>query len=69
MTYLSDKRVTLIRPGNEQVYAWIGLAHLDRNATILARKAFEKALEINPDYGWVKHLLMKEAVAFDSCSH
>jgi tetratricopeptide (TPR) repeat protein len=44
--------------GKEQVYAWIGLAHLDRNETILARKAFEKALEINPDYGWVKYVLM-----------
>jgi len=44
--------------GREQVYAWIGLAHMDRNETILARKAFEKALEINPDYGWVKYVLM-----------
>jgi tetratricopeptide (TPR) repeat protein len=46
--------------GSEQVYAWIGLAHLDRNETILARKAFEKALEINPEYGWVKYVLMKK---------
>jgi tetratricopeptide (TPR) repeat protein len=44
--------------GKEQVYAWIGLAYLDRKETILARKAFAKALEINPDYGWVKHVLM-----------
>jgi tetratricopeptide (TPR) repeat protein len=45
--------------GREQVYAWIGMAYLDRNETILARKAFEKALEINADYGWVKYVLMK----------
>jgi tetratricopeptide (TPR) repeat protein len=46
--------------GKEQVYAWIGLAYLDRNETILARKAFEKSLEINPEYGWVKYVLMKK---------
>jgi hypothetical protein len=44
--------------GGEQVYAWIGTAHLDKNETILARKAFEKSLEINPDYGWVKYVLL-----------
>jgi tetratricopeptide (TPR) repeat protein len=45
--------------GNEQVYAWIGLAYLERNETILARKAFEKSLEVNPNYGWVKYVLMR----------
>jgi tetratricopeptide (TPR) repeat protein len=49
--------------GREQVYAWIGLAHIDRNETILARKAFEKALEINPDYGWVKYGLMPKVTS------
>jgi tetratricopeptide (TPR) repeat protein len=49
--------------GKEQVYAWIGLAYLDRKETILARKAFEKALEINPDYGWVKYVLMPKVTS------
>jgi tetratricopeptide (TPR) repeat protein len=49
--------------GKEQVYAWIGLANLDRKETILARKAFEKALEINPDYGWVKYVLMPKVAS------
>jgi tetratricopeptide (TPR) repeat protein len=49
--------------GREQVYAWIGLAHMDRNETILARKAFEKALEINPEYGWVKYVLMEKVTS------
>ncbi len=53
--------------GREQVYAWIGLAYLDRNETILAKKAFEKALEINPDYGWVKYVLMKKVTTSDNC--
>jgi tetratricopeptide (TPR) repeat protein len=49
--------------GKEQVYAWIGLAYLDRKETILARKAFEKALDINPDYGWVKYVLMPKVTS------
>lgn len=49
--------------GKEQVYAWIGLVYLERKEIILARKAFEKALEINPDYGWVKYVLMKQATS------
>jgi tetratricopeptide (TPR) repeat protein len=54
--------------GKEQVYAWIGMAHLNRKETILARKAFEKALEINPDYGWVKYVLLPK-VASETESH
>lgn len=49
--------------GKEQVYAWIGLAYIDRNETILARKAFEKALEINPEYGWVKYILLPKVAS------
>ena len=49
--------------GKEQVYAWIGMAYLDKKETILARKAFEKALEINPDYGWVKYVLMPKVTS------
>jgi tetratricopeptide (TPR) repeat protein len=44
--------------GKAEVYAWIGLAHLDRKESILARKAFERALQIDPDYGWVKYGLL-----------
>ena len=59
------KTVDSLQPdwGKEQVYAWIGLAYMDRNETILARKAFEKALEINPDYGWVKYVLMPKVTS------
>jgi tetratricopeptide (TPR) repeat protein len=49
--------------GQAEVHAWIGLAHLDRKETILARKAFENALQINPDYGWVKHGLLPKVVS------
>lgn len=48
--------------GREEVYAWIGLAHLDRDEPILAKRAFEKALAINPEYAWVKENLMPRVV-------
>jgi Tfp pilus assembly protein PilF len=59
------KTVDSLQPdwGKEQVYTWIGIAYLDRKETILARKAFEKALETNPDYGWVKYVLMKKVAS------
>lgn len=44
--------------GAAEVHAWIGIAYVDRHETILARKAFENALRIDPDYGWVKHELL-----------
>jgi tetratricopeptide (TPR) repeat protein len=44
--------------GKEEVYAWIGIAHLDVGDTILAKRAFEKALQINPEYGWVSKVLL-----------
>ena len=44
--------------GRAEVHAWIGVAYVDRHETILARKAFESALRIDPEYGWVKHVLL-----------
>jgi tetratricopeptide (TPR) repeat protein len=44
--------------GKEEAYAWIGLAHLERDEPISAKRAFEKALSINPDYAWVKNELL-----------
>jgi tetratricopeptide (TPR) repeat protein len=49
--------------GRAEVYAWIGQAHLDRKESILARKAFEKALQIEPDYGWVKYKLLPKVTS------
>jgi tetratricopeptide (TPR) repeat protein len=49
--------------GKAEVYAWIGLAYVDRNETILARRAFENALRINPDYGWVKDVLLPKVTS------
>jgi tetratricopeptide (TPR) repeat protein len=54
-----------LRPdwGAAEVYAWIGMAHLQRNEMILARNAFEKALQITPDYGWVKNDLLPKVTS------
>ena len=51
-----------IRPvwGHREAYAWLGIAHHGRGELESARTAFEKALEIDPDFGWVKHGLLPE---------
>ncbi|MEM1127539.1 MAG: tetratricopeptide repeat protein [Bacteroidota bacterium] len=47
--------------GHDESYAWIGIAHMDAERMDEAQAAFERALEINPDYGWVRHVLMPAA--------
>ena len=51
-----------IRPvwGHSRTYAWLGLAYQDRGELALARAAFAKALAINPDFSWVKNVLLPE---------
>jgi tetratricopeptide (TPR) repeat protein len=46
--------------GHADAYAFIGLAHMNADRHEQARTAFEKALAINPDYGWVKSVLLPE---------
>jgi tetratricopeptide (TPR) repeat protein len=46
--------------GKAEVYAWIGIAYIDRKESALARQAFELALKINPEYGWVKYGLSRK---------
>jgi len=46
--------------GHSRTYAWLGLAYQDRGELESARTAFEKALEIDPDFGWVKDVLLPE---------
>ncbi len=49
--------------GHEEAYAWLGQGHLANGATDQARAALEKSLEINPDYGWVKYVLLPKVPA------
>lgn len=44
--------------GHIEVYAWLGIAYMDEDNLPEARKALEKALEIDPEFGWVKYGLM-----------
>ena len=44
--------------GHAEAYAWIGIAHMNAERYDQARTAFEKALQINPDYGWVRYRLL-----------
>ena len=46
--------------GHREAYAWIGIAYQDRGELESARAAFEKALEVDPDFGWVKYVLLPE---------
>lgn len=44
--------------GHEEAYAWLGQAFADEGNTDAAKASYERALEINPDYGWVKYALL-----------
>ena len=46
--------------GHKEAYAWLGIAYQNRGELESARAAFEKALEIAPDFGWVKYVLLPE---------
>jgi tetratricopeptide (TPR) repeat protein len=49
--------------GKDEAWVWIGIAHMDRTETIQAKRSFDRALEINPDNGWVKHVLLPKLAA------
>jgi tetratricopeptide (TPR) repeat protein len=44
--------------GHAEAHAWIGIAYMNAERYDQARTAFETALDINPDYGWVKSVLL-----------
>ena len=46
--------------GHREAYAWLGIAYQNQGELESARTAFEKALEIDPDFGWVKDWLLPE---------
>ncbi len=58
-------KTSAIQPdwGHAEAYAWIGLAYLDQNKKTEAKPALERALAIDPDFGWVKQVLYPRAVA------
>lgn len=58
--FAREKPTDPIHPvwGHSETYAWLGIAYMDRDEENSAREAFEKALEIDPDNGWVKYELL-----------
>jgi tetratricopeptide (TPR) repeat protein len=43
--------------GNDEIYVWLGNAYKEKEEDSTAIRFYKKALEVNPDYGWAKHLL------------
>jgi tetratricopeptide (TPR) repeat protein len=41
--------------GHEESFTWLGIAAFGAKETDAAKAAFEKALSVNPNYGWVKY--------------
>lgn len=39
--------------GHDHAHARLGIAYMDQGELEMARSSFERALEINPDFGWV----------------
>ena len=60
--FAREEPIDSIHPvwGHSRTYAWLGLAYQDRGELALARAAFAKALAINPDFSWVKNVLLPE---------
>ena len=46
--------------GFDETYAYLGLIQMDRGNFAEAKQSFKKALEVNPNYGWVKLVLIKK---------
>jgi tetratricopeptide (TPR) repeat protein len=44
--------------GHDEAYAWLGVAQMKDEEFEGAKTNFNKALEINPEYGWVKYNLL-----------
>ncbi len=46
--------------GQAENYAWMAQAYIEQDNLQQARQAYESALEVNPDYYWVKDVLLPE---------
>jgi tetratricopeptide (TPR) repeat protein len=46
--------------GHDETYAWLGMAQMEAEEFEAAKANFNKALEINPEYGWVTYVLLPD---------
>ena len=44
--------------GHDEAYAWLGAAQMEAEEFEAAKSNLNKALEINPEYGWVTYVLL-----------
>jgi tetratricopeptide (TPR) repeat protein len=58
--FAAEKATDPLQPdwGSDEAYAWLGIAHRAEGRTDQARSAFEAALRLNPQNGWVRHQLL-----------
>lgn len=60
----TPKDETMPHWGKVEVYAWLGQAYEKQKQYEQAKQAYEKALKLNPDYGWVKNHLMPKLAEY-----
>lgn len=58
--FLNSKDKELINWGLIETYTWIGQVYAKQNDFINAKLYYAKALEINPEYSWVKYALLPQ---------
>ncbi len=51
--------------GKAEIVGWLGGVYLSQNQREKARRAFEKALEVAPDFWWVKTVGLPQAISQD----
>jgi len=52
--------------GEIEAHTWLGIAYMQAEQYQQAQDSFEKALSINPNYGWVKYNLMPQLKSVSS---
>jgi tetratricopeptide (TPR) repeat protein len=46
--------------GHDEAYAWLGMTQMEAEEFEAAKANFNRALEINPEYGWVSYVLLPQ---------
>jgi tetratricopeptide (TPR) repeat protein len=56
------QKLSILYPdwGERETYAWLGIIAADSDSLNLAKSYYEQALEIDPNFNWVKYQLLPE---------
>jgi len=65
-TSQEDNNQLLPTWGEIEAHTWLGIAYMQAGQYQQAQDSFEKALSINPNYGWVKYSLMPQLKSVSS---